>query len=283
MSNIAIITDSSAYMPQKLVDQYHLHIVPLTLYWEGVSYRDGVDIGATEFYERLSHSDTLPTTSQVPVNHFVDLFRPLLEAGNDVIYMGISKGLSASYDSAVQARAELGNPANLVVVDTQLVSMALSFMVLEVCRAAEAGANLAECEAVAAAAFPRIGVFFTVNTLEYLHRGGRINSAKRLLGSTLNLKPVMEIRGGKIELVESVISRRKAIARMLDLVEKGINGRTPVRLAPFHALCIDDLEAMEAEAIERFHPVEVIRSEVSPVIGTHVGPGTLAIAYLAGE
>ena len=92
----------------------------------------------------------------------------------------------------------------------------------------------------------------------------------------------MEIRDGKIELVESVISRKKAINRMLDLVEKGVNGRTPVRLAPFHALCVDDMEAMVKIAEERFHPLEVIRSEVSPVVGSHVGPGTLAIAYMAG-
>jgi len=155
-------------------------------------------------------------------------------------------------------------------------------LVLEVARAAEAGADLAQCKALAEATLPKIGVFFTVDTLEYLHRGGRINSAKRLLGSALNLKPIMEIRDGKIELVESVISRKKAINRMLDLVEKGVNGRTPVRLAPFHALCVDDMEAMVKIAEERFHPLEVIRSEVSPVVGSHVGPGTLAIAYMAG-
>ncbi len=199
-----------------------------------------------------------------------------------MIYLGISKGISATYDSAIQASRELGDPANLVIVDTQLVSMALSLLVLEVARAAEAGADLAQCKALAEATLPKIGVFFTVDTLEYLHRGGRINSAKRLLGSALNLKPIMEIRDGKIELVESVISRKKAINRMLDLVEKGVNGRTPVRLAPFHALCVDDMEAMVKIAEERFHPLEVIRSEVSPVVGSHVGPGTLAIAYMAG-
>ncbi len=282
MSNVTIVTDSSAYLPRQYVEQYQIPVVPLTLHWEGESYRDGVDIQADDFYTRLSQSTTLPTTSQVTVGYFLELFKPLLDAGRDVIYLGISKGISATYDSAIQASRELGDPANLVIVDTQLVSMALSLLVLEVARAAEAGADLAQCKALAEVTLPKIGVFFTVDTLEYLHRGGRINSAKRLLGSALNLKPIMEIRDGKIELVESVISRKKAINRMLDLVEKGVNGRTPVRLAPFHALCVDDMEAMVKIAEERFHPLEVIRSEVSPVVGSHVGPGTLAIAYMAG-
>jgi DegV family protein with EDD domain len=160
--------------------------------------------------------------------------------------------------------------------------MALGLMVLEVARAAENGASLKECHELALDAQGRIGVFFTVDTLEYLHRGGRINSAKRMLGSALNLKPIMEIRDGKIELVESVRSRKKALNRMVELIEKGVDGRSPVRLAPFHALAFDDMVIMENLAKERLNPVEVIRSEVSPVVGSHVGPGTVSMAYMVG-
>ncbi len=114
--------------------------------------------------------------------------------------------------------------------------MALSFQVLAAARAAAAGASLAECKQVAEQVYGHIGVYFTVDTLKYLAAGGRINSAKRLLGAALNIKPILEIRDGKIELVTSVISRRKAIERMLDLVEKGIAGRTPGRISVFHAM-----------------------------------------------
>lgn len=282
MGKVNIITDSTAYLPKDIAKQYNVRIVPLTLQWDGVSYFDGVDIEAEEFYTRLSNSKTIPTTSQVTIGQFMDVFEPLVKAGEDVIFLGISFGISATYNSAVQAAEMLGNPPNLVCVDTRLVSMALSLMVIEAARAAERGATLAEVKQVAEDAYPRIGVFFTVDTLEYLHKGGRINSAKRLLGSALNLKPIMEIRDGKIELVESVISTKKATTRMLDLIEKAIAGRTPVRLAPFHALALDRMLAMEASAIERFHPVEVFRSEISPVVGTHTGPGTLAMAYMVG-
>ncbi len=282
MDKVIIATDSSAYLPKEYVDQYQIPVLPLTVNWEGKSYYDGVDIQAEEFYQRLSQSKSMATTSQVSVGQFLEVFSKLMEQGKQVLYLGISGGISATVNSAVQARTELGNPDNLIVMDTQLVSMALSLMVLEVARAAENGASLKECHQLAQDAYGRIGVYFTVDTLEYLHRGGRINSAKRLLGSALNLKPIMEIRDGKIELVESVISRKKSLTRMVDLIEKDINGRTPVRLGPFHALAFDDMVAMETLAKERLQPIEIVRSEVSPVIGSHVGPGTVSMAYMVG-
>ena len=282
MNKVIIATDSSAYLPKEYVDKYQIPVLPLTVNWEGKSYYDGIDIQAEEFYQQLGQSKSMATTSQVTVGQFLEVFGKLLDAGNQVLYLGISSGISATINSALQAKAELGDPENLIVMDSQFVSMALGLMVLEVAKAAENGASLQECYQLAQDAVGRIGVFFTVDTLEYLHRGGRINSAKRLLGSALNLKPIMEIRDGKIELVESVISRKKALIRMVDLIEKGVDGRTPVRLAPFHALAFDDMVVMENIAIERMHPIEIIRSEVSPVIGSHVGPGTVSMAYMVG-
>ncbi len=282
MDKVIIATDSSAYLPKEYVDHYQIPVLPLTVNWEGKSYYDGIDIQAEDFYLQLGQSKSMATTSQVTVGQFLEVFGKLLDAGKQVLYLGISSGISATINSALQASAELGDPENLIVMDSKFVSMALGLMVLEVARAAEKGASLKECYELAQDAVGRIGVFFTVDTLEYLHRGGRINSAKRLLGSALNLKPIMEIRDGKIELVESVISRKKALIRMVDLIEKGVDGRSPVRLAPFHALAFDDMVVMEDLAKERLNPIEIIRSEVSPVIGSHVGPGTVSMAYMVG-
>lgn len=282
MSNVKIVSDSSAYIPQEFIERYNLSILPLTVNWQGKSLYDGVDIQANDFYQQLASSKEMATTSQVTVGQFLEVFSKLLEEGKDVFYMGISKGLSATVDSALQAKKELGDPENLVVMDTRLVSMALTLMVLEVAKAAQNGASLQECQQIADDVYPRIGVYFTVNSLEYLHRGGRINTAKRLLGSALDLKPIMEIRDGKIELVESVRSQKKALNRMIELIERDIDGRTPVRIGPFHALAFDEMVSMEEAAVERLHPVEIIRSEVSPVIGSHVGPGTVSMAYMVG-
>jgi len=282
MSNVTILSDSSAYIPKEFIERYNLSILPLTVNWQGVSLYDGVDIQANDFYQQLANSKELATTSQVTVGQFLEVFSKLLKEGKDIFYMGISKGLSATVDSALQAKKELGDPENLVVMDTRLVSMALTLMVLEVAKAAQNGASLQECQQLANDVYPRIGVYFTVNSLEYLHRGGRINTAKRLLGSALDLKPIMEIRDGKIELVESVRSQKKALNRMIELIERDIDGRTPVRIGPFHALAFDEMVTMEEAAVERLHPVEIIRSEVSPVIGSHVGPGTVSMAYMVG-
>jgi len=281
MNKVAIITDSSAYLPDEMVKELDLHVVPMTLHWDGESYRDGVDIKAEAFYERLGNSSTIPTTSQTTVGEFDRLFKSLLDKGRPVLALLISSGISGTVESALQAQKNFEG-APLEVMDSQLVSMALGFMVIEVARAAKNGASLAECKALAEELYPKIGVFFTVDTLKYLNKGGRINTAKRLMGAALNIKPIMEIRGGKIELVESVRSRKKAVKRMLELAEKGIAGREPVRISTFHAAAEAANQALMAEAVERFKPIETVTTFVSPVIGTHTGPGTVSIAYLAG-
>jgi DegV family protein with EDD domain len=281
MKKVAVITDSTAYLPPEIVKELGVTVVPLTVHWDGESYRDGVDIQAEEFYERLAHSDSIPTTSQTTVGEYLKTFQSLLDQDYAVLALPISSGISGSVESAFQAQQELeGQP--VAVVDTKLVSMALGFMVMAVARAAQEGASLEECVALAHEVYPKIGVYFTVDTLKYLNKGGRINTAKRLVGSMLNIKPLMEIRDGKIELVESVISRKKAINRMLDLIEADIDGREPVRIGAFHAAAEKDVKLLLDMAIERFHPIETVVTFVSPVVGSHTGPGTVSLAYMVG-
>ena len=276
-----IVTDSSAYLPPDLVATHPIRVIPLTLNWDGQTYRDGVEIQATEFYNRLSTSSTLPSTSQIPPGDFENIIKELLVVDYDVLLLPISSGISGSYQSAASVVNNF--PADRVVLlDTKLVSMALGFQVLAAARAAAAGANLTECKQTAQQAYGHIGVFFTVDTLKYLAAGGRINSAKRLLGAALDIKPILEIRDGKIELVNSVRTRNKAIDRMLQMVEKEIGGRSPVRISVFHALAPETAEELLETARLRFSPIEYFLSEISPVVGSHVGPSTVAIAYHAG-
>ncbi len=278
MRKVAIITDSTAYLPEYLVDELGIHVIPLTLLWGEDMYRDGVDIRSEEFYARLAEANILPTTSQPSVGEFTSLFSRLLDEGYAVLAMLISSGISGTVDSALQARDAFPGAA-IAVVDSHLVAMPLGFMVMKVARAAQAGASLEECQALAEAVYSKIGVYFMVDDLKYLHMGGRINTAKRLLGSALDLKPIMELKEGKIELVESVRSRKKALARMLDLVERDIVGSKGVRIAAFHAAAEGEAQALLAQAVERFKPIETVTTFVSPVIGAHTGPGTVSIAY----
>ncbi len=281
MKKVAIVTDSSAYLPESIIDELGIHVVPLTLHWDGQSYYDGIDIKAEEFYQRLADSNSIPTTSQVTVGEFDHIFKDLLEKDFAVLSLLISSGISGTVESAIKSQENFSG-APLEVIDSQLVSMALGFMVMTVARAANDGASLAECKALAEALYPKIGVYFTVDTLKYLNKGGRINTAKRLVGAALNIKPLLEIRGGKIELVESVISRKKAMRRMLELTEQGIDGREPVRISTFHAAAEADNQILMEQAVAQFSPIETVTTFVSPVVGTHTGPGTLSLAYMAG-
>lgn len=280
MNPVVIVTDSSAYLPDEIIAGYPVRVLPLTVNWDGRSYRDGVDIKAAEFYSRLSVSNSLPTTSQVSIGQFEAAFNELMAAGYDVLVLPISSGISSTYQSAATLLNHYPSE-RLALLDTKLVSMALGFQVLAAARAAANGASLAECKQAALRAYDQIGVYFTVDTLKYLAAGGRINSAKRLLGSALDIKPILEIRDGKIELVSSVISRRKAVERILVLVEKGIGERSPVRISVFHAMALETAQEVLETAQARFSPVESILAEVSPVVGSHTGPGTLAIAFQA--
>ncbi len=278
MKKVAIITDSTAYLPDYLIKELGIHVVPLTLHWGEDTYRDGEDIRAEEFYERLAKANIIPTTSQTSVGEFTQLFSRLLAEDYAILTILISSGISGTVDSAMQAQKAFPD-APIAVFDSQLVAMPMGFMVMKAARAAQAGASLEECLALAKAVYPKIGVYFMVNDLKYLHMGGRINTAKRLMGSALDIKPIMELRNGKIELVESVRTRKKALARMLDMVEEDIAGNPGVRIASFHAAAEEEAQALLAEATARFNPIETVTTFVSPVIGTHTGPGTVSIAY----
>lgn len=281
MNKVSIVTDSTAYLPQEYIDSLGITIVPLTVNWDGKTYRDGIDIQPDEFYTRLAKSDTLPTTSQSTVSDYSSVYDKLTREERDVLVLPISSGISGSVNSAIQAR-KLFPQSNIEVIDTKLVSMALGFQVLAAARAAAEGASLAECTRIAREAYDHIGVYFVVDTLKYLHAGGRIGGAKRFMGTALRIKPVLEIRDGKIEAVKSVITMNKAIEAMIELVEKDIAGQTPVRVSVFHALAGEHAKSLLETITARFNAVESILSYVSPVVGSHVGPGTLSIAFMAG-
>lgn len=281
MNKVVILTDSTAYLPQEYVDSLPIEVIPLSVVWDGKSYRDGIDMSPQEFYTRLEKSDTLPTTSQVSVNAYQDKFKELLAKGCQVLSMGISSGISGSVFSAFQAKESFKNDP-VEVIDTKLVSMALGFQVLSAARAAKEGASLAECKQIALKAYDTIGVYFTVDTLKYLHAGGRIGGAQRLFGTALKIKPILAIRDGKIDAVKSVISSSKAIEAMIDLVKRDVADKKPLRISVFHANIPEQAQALQDRLVKEMGVEEAILSWVSPVVGSHVGPGTISIAYQAG-
>lgn len=171
------------------------------------------------------------------------------------------------------------------VVDSKVTAMALGYHVLSVARAAAQGATFEECKALAHQAVNHTGAVFVVSTLEFLHRGGRIGGAAAFLGTALNLKPLLELRDGRVEAVERIRTLRKAVDRLLDLLDERVGERSPLRLACLHANAPQEAEELMERVRQRYPQerlAELVLAEVSPVIGTHTGPGTVGIAYMAG-
>jgi DegV family protein with EDD domain len=280
-NKIALVTDSTAYIPDELCEKYHLTVAPQVLIWGDNTYQDGVDIQPDEFYARLKTAKVMPTTSQVPPATMKATFEELITKGFDVLGIFISSKLSGTIQSAMQAKEMIGKAGEKVTyLDSMSTSMALGFQVLAVARAIADGANLADAIAVAEKARQNTGVFFAVDTLEFLHRGGRIGGAQRFLGTALNMKPVLAVQDGRVEAVERIRTKSKALDRVLELVMEQTKGKSPIRLATLHAYAEEEARVLLDKATKEMSATESLLTTVSPVVGTHAGPGTVGLAYM---
>lgn len=282
MAKVALVTDSTSYIPKELLKNIDLHIVPTIVIWGGEEMRDGVDIQPGEFYKRLADASEMPTSSQPTPSDFKATFEKILANGQtDILSMHISAKLSGTIASAEQA-ASMVPGVNVQIVDGKSASMGTGWPLLAAAKAANAGKSLKEVADVARKARDHSGVLLLVDTLEFLHRGGRIGGAQRFLGTTLNLKPVLEVVDGAIEPVERVRTKSKAIARLVEVLEERVAGRSPLRVAAIHANALDEAKQLKALVDEHFKPLESVITDVSPSVGTHTGPGTLGLGYMAG-
>jgi DegV family protein with EDD domain len=258
-------------------------VTPQVLIWGEETFRDGVDIQPDAFYARLKTAKVMPTTSQVSIVTMQTTFEELIEKDFDVLGIFISAKLSGTIQSAVQAIDMMGSAGKKVkIVDSYTTAMAMGFQVLTVARAVEDGANMEDAIALAEKARAHTGVYFAVDTLEFLHRGGRIGGAQRFLGTALNMKPVLAVIDGRVEAVERIRTKGKAHERVLELVVEKTRGQSPIHLASLHASAEEDARVLLLKASKALDATESILTTVSPVVGTHAGPGTVGLAYMAG-
>lgn len=223
----------------------------------------------------------MPSTSQVTPGTFQKIFNQLVEKDYQILCILISEKLSGTIASAIQAK-EMFPGATIEIVDSYTTAMAMGFQVLAVSRALVDGADMRECLDLARQAREKTGVVFAVDTLEFLHRGGRIGGGTRFLGTALSIKPILEVRDGAVEGVEKVRTRVKSLSRLVELIEERIGGKTPVRLATLHANAPDEARELLKIAEQKIGAIESVFTEVSPVVGTHAGPGTIGLAFMAG-
>ncbi len=277
---VALVIDSTANLPEEFVEKYNIFVIPLIVNWAGESLHDGVDIMPTAFYERLTKAKEMPSTSQPSAGEFVEIFTKAAETADSILCLTISSELSGTFASANAARDMLED-IPIEIVDTRSTVMAMGFMALKAAEAIENGADLAEAALAARDLIAKVRILFVVDTLEFLHRGGRIGGASRLFGSVLSIKPVLTLEDGRIETLEKIRTKRKAIQYLIDYVVNDVAGKSEVHAAMLNALAFDDADAAAAKLQQRLNIENIPHSELSPVIGTHVGPGAIGIAYYA--
>ncbi len=281
MSKVAIVTDSTAYLPKELIADLPIHVLPLQVIWGEENFRDGVDIEPEAFYQKLALSPITPTTSQPSPKIFQDKFQELLDQGYDILSIHISSALSGTVQSAEQAK-QLVNKSNIAIIDSRVTAMALGFNALLLARAAKNGSTLSECVQMAKTMPENSGAIFAVSNLEFLHRGGRISGASAFLGTALKLKPILWLINGKIEAKEKIRTLNKALDRMVDLIVETVGDHKKVAIGIVHADANDQAVSVlnrTLEALGKDRVAESVVTAVSPVVGTHTGPGTVGICY----
>lgn len=282
MSPVGVLTDSTAYLPEDLLRQYDIRVVPLRVNWDGETFRDGVDITPQAFYERLSQSKTLPTTSQPSMQDFLAVYEAMAEKYDAIVAVLISSGISGTVASALAAAQEF-DKVPVAVVDSRSTSAAQGWATLEAARLAAQGASFEEVRDKAQWVVDRLHTFFVVDTLKYLHKGGRIGGASRYLGTALNIKPILYFDAeGKIDALERVRTKRRALQRILDLAKERAGDR-PVKVGIIHAHAAEAAQAFKAQVEQALNCQETLFVELSPVLGTHVGPGTIGMGFFLTE
>ncbi len=277
---IKLITDSVADIPKALVAQYDIIVMPLTVNFGDDSYKDGVDIDIATFFQKMASTDTLPTTSQVPMGVFLEKFQTLLEETDDS-YFGLfmSGALSGTYMAAQQATQEIGSD-RLKVMDSRLVSFTFGQVVIALADNLDKVSSLDEVARLADRFIEAIEARYIVDTLDNLRRGGRLKVTEAILGSMLNIKPILTIQAGELKAVGRARGRKKAMQVILDWLDEGKFSLENKYVAIYHAQAEDYKNQLKDKLAARFPQATFIEAEIGSVVGTHSGPGCVALSFI---
>jgi len=277
---VKIVTDSTAYLRAETIARYDIRVVPLKVAFGAEVYSEGVDTTNEEFYRRLAKSSTLPTTSQPPVNDFIQVYSELASLGHPILSIHISGKLSGTINSALAARNALPQ-AQIEIVDSQSIAMGL--LISHAAEAAEEGQTLSQIKALTEKLITRMNVVAVIDTLKYLWKGGRIGGAMALVGTVLKIKPVLTFEDGEVKVLAKARTVERATEYLLDFMKKRTRGNNSIHAAVVHTHAFDKALALEKEVLAGFECVEFYLIELGPVLGTHIGPGTLGLAFYTDE
>jgi DegV family protein with EDD domain len=276
---LKIVTDSTSDLPLKLTQELDIAVVPLYVHFGQEVFRDGIDIAADDFYQRLASSPVFPTTSAPGPGVFAEAYKGLVDQGHQVISIHISSKLSATHQAAVTASQDFDS-SKVTVVDSQSVSLGLGLMVMAAARAATEGQSLEQVVAQVEGAIPRGHTLFVLDTLEYLQKGGRIGRAQAFVGSLLNVKPILQVKDGEIHPLERSRSRTKALNRLSELAA----ARSPIEaLGVVYTTTPEEAKEMAGRLAHLAPDEEVLIAQVGPVLGAHCGHSVLGVATIRAE
>ncbi|WP_216830374.1 DegV family protein [Alkalihalobacterium elongatum] len=282
MSKIAIVTDSTAYLSESLRQEKNIKMVPLNVVFGDEAIQEEIDITASEFYNRMKTTEKLPTTSQPAIGLFVELFEQLKRDGYEAaICITLSSDISGTFQSAMSA-AEMVEDFTVKGFDSKISCSPQGYFVLEAVKLANAGENLEEIIAHLEIMRDKVHAYFMVDDLNHLHRGGRLNAAQLFVGSLLKIKPVLHFIDGKIQPFEKVRTEKKALSRIYSLLDAGVAGESAAQITVIHSNRQSDAENIVEELKAKYPNAEVGISYFGPVIGSHLGEGSLGISWYVG-
>ena len=273
---VKIVTDSTADLPAELANELGITVVPLYVCFGKAAYRDRVDISEDDFYKRLLQDSTHPTTTQPTPQDFAEVYRKLSSKADGIISIHISEKLSGTCNSALQGKKLVGNGCPIEVVNSKTTSMALGLLVMAAATIAKSGKSVPQVAEDVRQLVSDVHLLVLFDTLKYLAKGGRIGKAKSLLGSVLNIKPMLTIKDGEFVPVTQVRSRSKGIEKLFDFVKDADNIED---LAIIHSTTPDEADSLSGRIGSILTPKQVRITRLGPALGVHGGPGVLAIAF----
>lgn len=277
MKKVAVVTDSSATVPKSLVQKLDIHIVPLLLTFDGQTFQDGVDITPSEVYRWQRANKHIPTTSSPSVGDFLRVYAAAGREAAGIVSIHLSPQLSATHNTALTASRLVDN-VPIRVIDCHTAAMGQGFVVMEAAHAAAGGADLDAVVARAVKVGSKMNLLATLGTLEYLYRGGRIGGAATLVGTMLQIKPILYLADGHVDVFAKPRTKRKAIQCMLQRMAELADHR-PLHVAILHADVPQEAEDLKQRLTEQFDCAELYVTEFTPVMGAHTGPGLLGVVF----
>jgi DegV family protein with EDD domain len=277
---VKIVTDSVADIPPDIVRDLDITLIPVLLRFGEETYRDGIDMTNDQFYERLTTSKVMPTTSVPSLDLFARTYAKLAEETREILVIMLSSKLSGIYNAARQSADLMEGDCRIEVLDSGCAVMAQGFVVIKAARAAKEGATLDEILEIVRNNLPRVDMHAAFDTLEYLKRGGRIGRAQAFMGSVLRVNPIITLKDGVVEPVGRARSRSKAIDHLYEFAASYSHIE---ELAVEGAACPEDVEQLVERLGAIFPKERILRSRTTPVIGAHTGPGLLLVAVMGDK